>query len=52
MLVHEIEHSGDALIMTVGEECVGRQVRDAPLDRIRDDAAGARDRLPAALEHE
>src|SRR6266851_4708318 len=29
VLVHEVEHTGDTLVMTVGEEGVGRQVRDA-----------------------
>src|SRR5260221_5908426 len=51
VLVHEVEHARDALVMAVGEEGVGRQVRDALLDRVGDDAAGAGDRLPAALEH-
>jgi hypothetical protein len=38
--------------MSVGEKGVGRQVRDALLDGIRDHTACARDRLAAALEHE
>ncbi len=52
MLVHEVEHAGDALVMTVGEEGVGRQVRYALFDCVGDHTAGARDRLAAALEHE
>src|SRR5258708_2653149 len=52
VLIHEVEHTGDALVMTVGEEGVGRQVRDALFDCVRDHTAGARDRLAAALEHE
>src|SRR6202051_3192134 len=38
--------------MAVGEEGVGRQVRHALLDWVRDYTACARDRLPAAFEHE
>src|SRR5882762_11575471 len=52
MLVHEIEHARDTLVMSIGEEGVGWQVRDALLNRIRDDTASAGDRLPSALEHE
>jgi hypothetical protein len=52
VLVHEVERAGDALVMTVGEERVGRQIRDALLDRVRNYTACARDRLPATLEHE
>src|SRR5260370_1167725 len=42
VLVHEVEHAGDALVVTVGEEGVGRQIRDALLDCVRDHAACAR----------
>src|ERR1700726_2015430 len=52
MLVHEVEHTGNALVMAVGEERVGRQVRDTLLDRVRNHTACPRDRLAAALEHE
>src|ERR1700694_2403497 len=52
MLVHEVEHTGNALVMAVGEERVGRQVRDTLLDRVRNHTACARDRLAAALEHQ
>jgi len=52
MLVHEIEHTRNTLVMSIGEEGVRWQVRDALLNRIRDDAASAGDRLPAGLEHE
>ena len=52
MLVNEVEHAGDAFVMAVGEEGVGRQIRHALLDWVRDYTACARDRLPAAFEHE
>src|SRR3979409_896264 len=52
MLVNEVEHAGDAFVMAVGEEGVGRQIRQALLDCVRDHTACARDRLPAAFEHE
>src|SRR5216683_5950660 len=52
MLVNEVEHAGDAFVMAVGEEGVGRQIRNALLDWVRDYTACARDRLPAAFEHE
>src|SRR6266851_4819693 len=52
MLVNEVEHAGNAFVVAVGEEGVGRQIRHALLDWVRDYTAGARDRLPAAFEHE
>src|SRR5580704_1589439 len=52
MLVHQVEDAWYALIDAVLEEGVGRQVRQPFLDRIGDDAASARDRLAASLEHE
>src|SRR6266436_9604942 len=45
VLVHEVEHAGDALVVAVGEEGVGRQVRYALFDCVGDHTAGARDRL-------
>jgi len=52
VLVHEVEHAGDALVMAVGEEGVGRQIGDALLDWVRNHTVCSRDRLPASLEHE
>src|SRR6266436_7085048 len=52
MLFNEVEHAGDAFVMAVGKEGVGRQIRHALLDWVRDYTACARDRLPAAFEHE
>ena len=52
MLVHQVEHARNAFVMAVSEEGIGRQVGYAVLDLVGDHAAGPRDRLAAALEHE
>jgi hypothetical protein len=41
MLVHEVEHAGDAFVMAVGEEGVGRQIRNVLLDWVRNYTACA-----------
>src|SRR3984893_10981338 len=52
MYVHEVKHARNSLVMAVGEEGVGRQVRNALFDGVRNHTARARDRLAAPFEHE
>jgi hypothetical protein len=52
VLVHQVKDSRHALIHAVLEKGIGRQVWQAFLNRVRDDAARARDRLAASFEHE
>src|ERR1700674_3190496 len=51
MLVHQVEHAGNAFVVAVSEEAVGRGGGHAVLDLVGDHAAGPRDRLAATLEH-
>jgi len=52
VLVHQVEHAGNAFVVAVSEEGVGREVGHTALDLVGDHAAGPRDRLAAALEHQ
>jgi hypothetical protein len=47
VLVHQVEHAGDALGVAVGEKRVGRQVGQPSLDRFGQEPAGTRDGLAA-----